>query len=158
MLNSHLRNLRAEVFIVLPTASIYPVTFYDWLNAIQINQGDDYIGIYDLFAKNYDFPEFTESEKRQLAIQYCSGAVGIGESSQSSSPLDPTFWSLHPTMERLLMYVQGLSDSDLQGLSSAWLPRWTLALLNKNLCSVSFFYLPTFESPLSPFFLCRWTV
>lgn len=59
--------------------------------------------IFDLFAEGYDFPTVSEEQKRQLAIQYCQGVIGIGESSQSSSPLDPTFWSLHPTMERLLM-------------------------------------------------------
>lgn len=59
--------------------------------------------IYELFAEGYNFPELTLAQKRQLAHQYCNGVIGIGESSQSSSPLDPTFWSLHPTMERLLM-------------------------------------------------------
>ena len=69
-----------------------------------IFQGDDYLSIYEIFASGYGFPEFTEAEKRKIAILYCSGVVGIGESAQSSSTLDPTFWSLHPTMERLLRW------------------------------------------------------
>ena len=70
---------------------------------LRYNQGDDYVQVYEQFAEGYDFGSFTEGEKRTLAIQYCNGQVGMGESSQSSSPLDPTFWSMHPTMERLLV-------------------------------------------------------
>lgn len=67
-------------------------------------QGDDYLDVFENFTEFYTFDqEFTEDEKRILAVQWCNGQVGMGESSQSSSPLDPTFWSMHPTMERLLV-------------------------------------------------------
>ncbi|CAM9515381.1 unnamed protein product [Scytosiphon promiscuus] len=67
--------------------------------------GEDYIGVFENFSSFYTFnQEFTEEEKRILASQWCNGQVAMGESSQSSSPLDPTFWSMHPTMERLLVF------------------------------------------------------
>ena len=56
-----------------------------------------------MFADGYDFGFLTEGEKRALAIQCCNGQVGMGESSQPSSPLEVTFWSMHCTVERLLM-------------------------------------------------------
>ncbi|CAM9893269.1 unnamed protein product [Pylaiella littoralis] len=70
-----------------------------------LTQGDDYLKVFENFSSYYTFDkEFTEDEKRILAAQWCNGQVGIGESSESSSPLDPTFWSMHPTMERLLVF------------------------------------------------------
>eukprot|EP00752_Nemacystus_decipiens_P012221 g10835.t1 len=66
---------------------------------------DDYLMVFENFSTLFTFDqEFTEEEKRILAAQWCNGQVGMGESSQSSSPLDPTFWSMHPTMERLLVF------------------------------------------------------
>lgn len=66
-------------------------------------QNEDYLTVFDFFAKSFDLPPLTDSQKREIAILACTGQIGIGESSQSSSPLDPSFWSMHPTMERLLM-------------------------------------------------------
>lgn len=69
-----------------------------------IQASDDYLMVFENFNTFYTLDkEFTEEEKRILAAQWCNGQVGMGESSQSSSPLDPTFWSMHPTMERLLV-------------------------------------------------------
>ncbi|CAM9275842.1 unnamed protein product [Hapterophycus canaliculatus] len=73
--------------------------------------GDDYIEVFENFSSFYMFDqEFTEEEKRILAAQWCNGQVAMGESSQSSSPLDPTFWSMHPTMERLLLLAGTFTD------------------------------------------------
>ncbi|CBJ33496.1 tyrosinase [Ectocarpus siliculosus] len=70
-----------------------------------LHEGDDYKKVWTAFTSFYTFDqEFTEEEMRILAMQWCNGEVGMGESSQSSSPLDPTFWSMHPTMERLLVF------------------------------------------------------
>eukprot|EP00903_Cladosiphon_okamuranus_P011690 g10995.t1 len=66
---------------------------------------DDYKMVFENFSQFYTFDkDFTEEEQRILAVQWCNGQVGMGESSQSSSPVDPTFWSMHPTMERLLVF------------------------------------------------------
>lgn len=74
------------------------------LRFLSIQASDDYLMVFENFSTFYTFDqEFTEEEKRILAAQWCNGQVGMGESSQSSSPLDPTFWSMHPTMERLLV-------------------------------------------------------
>ncbi|CAM9305494.1 unnamed protein product [Ectocarpus fasciculatus] len=70
-----------------------------------LHEGEDYKKVWEAFTTFYTFDkEFTEEEKQILAMQWCNGEVGMGESSQSSSPLDPTFWSMHPTMERLLIF------------------------------------------------------
>lgn len=80
-----------------------PLSYLFHLSGSWILQKEDWEPIYEMFHGNWDFPELTDEQKQKLAFQYCNGVIGIGESSQSSSPLDPTFWSLHPTMERLYM-------------------------------------------------------
>lgn len=71
---------------------------------VSIQASDDYLKVFENFSTFYTIDkDFAEDEKRILAAQWCNGQVGMGESSQSSSPLDPTFWSMHPTMERLLV-------------------------------------------------------
>lgn len=61
--------------------------------------------VYESISESWgvDSEDVSDEIKKLLAIQYCSGLVAIGESSQSSSPIDPSFWFLHPTMERLFM-------------------------------------------------------
>ncbi|CAM9286294.1 unnamed protein product [Phaeothamnion confervicola] len=40
--------------------------------------------------------------KRKVLDLLCHGTINMGEQLQSSSPQDPSFWSIHPTLERLL--------------------------------------------------------
>ncbi|CAN0275670.1 unnamed protein product, partial [Hapterophycus canaliculatus] len=42
--------------------------------------------------------------KRQVVELICSSTMTDGDHLQASSSLDPSFWSTHPTMERLWMY------------------------------------------------------
>ncbi|CAN0178829.1 unnamed protein product [Ectocarpus sp. 13 AM-2016] len=43
--------------------------------------------------------------KRQVVEAICTTTLVDGDHSQASSSLDPSFWSTHPTMERLWMYI-----------------------------------------------------
>ncbi|CAM9954015.1 unnamed protein product, partial [Sphacelaria rigidula] len=42
--------------------------------------------------------------QRKVVGYLCSGLMNDGDHLQASSSLDPSFWSTHPTMERLFMY------------------------------------------------------
>lgn len=65
-------------------------------------KGDDYRQVYTGLAKVLEFPlTLTIEREREIAKVYCNSVMGTGESAQSSSPLDPTFWPLHPAMDRL---------------------------------------------------------
>ncbi|CAN0240607.1 unnamed protein product, partial [Discosporangium mesarthrocarpum] len=42
--------------------------------------------------------------KRRVVKELCTGVMNDGSHLTSSSLLDPTFWPMHPTMERLLSF------------------------------------------------------
>ena len=54
-----------------------------------------------------DFVRGITNRTTQLAIVQrliCDTSFVLGEQSESASPLDPSFWPVHPTMDRLLQY------------------------------------------------------
>ncbi|CAB1096465.1 TYR [Ectocarpus sp. CCAP 1310/34] len=70
-----------------------------------LTQGDDYLQIFEsmVFMKEL-MGDSDENTKRELVRVMCSTPINEGDHLQSSSSLDPSFWSTHPTMERLWMY------------------------------------------------------
>ena len=52
-----------------------------------------------------DFDWLTDTLKMGVVDMMCDGGIGAdGDQLESGSPMDPSFWSIHPTMERLLHY------------------------------------------------------
>ncbi|CAM9627360.1 unnamed protein product [Pylaiella littoralis] len=71
-----------------------------------LTQGDDFLEIFDMLVFIEELtPDLDEDTKRKLVATLCSSKVNDGDHLQSSSSLDPSFWSTHPTMERLWMYT-----------------------------------------------------
>ena len=53
--------------------------------------------------------------KVQVITMMCSEGIGVdGDQLEAGSPMDPSFWSIHPTMERLWTYkkITGTMDSE----------------------------------------------
>ncbi|CAM9131049.1 unnamed protein product, partial [Discosporangium mesarthrocarpum] len=74
---------------------------------LDLEQGDDFNLVLDslsLQEKIIKPAMYDEPTRRQVAKLLCNFPVNDGDHVQSSSPLDPTFWPLHPTMERLWQY------------------------------------------------------
>jgi len=55
----------------------------------------------------------TEEQAAGLMKLYCETPFTPGEQIESASPMDPSFWPIHPTMDRLLQYKRMVSDFDL---------------------------------------------
>eukprot|EP00904_Undaria_pinnatifida_P007024 jgi/Undpi1/3451/HiC_scaffold_16.g06823.m1 len=71
-----------------------------------LTQGDDYIEVMDnLGFVEYYIGDYSEDIQRQVVEILCSGVVNYGEQLQSSSSLDPMFWPMHPTIERLWQFA-----------------------------------------------------
>ncbi|CAM9856817.1 unnamed protein product [Pylaiella littoralis] len=70
-----------------------------------LTQGDDYEIVYDsLLSMDSYIGDASADTKRQVVALMCGSTVNDGDHVQASSSLDPTFWPMHPTMERLWMY------------------------------------------------------
>ena len=53
----------------------------------------------------------TSKVKRYVIDAVCDGGIGAdGDQLESGSPMDPSFWPIHPTMERLFIYKK-ISDT-----------------------------------------------
>ncbi|CAN0387437.1 unnamed protein product [Pylaiella littoralis] len=70
-----------------------------------LTQGDDYETIYNRLDMIDDvMGDASADTKRQVVELICGSTVNDGDHLQASSSLDPSFWSTHPTMERLWMF------------------------------------------------------
>ncbi|CAN0340212.1 unnamed protein product, partial [Hapterophycus canaliculatus] len=70
-----------------------------------LTQGDDYLKIFETMVFMKELMEDTDDDtKREFVRILCATTTNDGDHLQSSSSLDPSFWSTHPTMERLWMY------------------------------------------------------
>ncbi|CAM9668790.1 unnamed protein product [Ascophyllum nodosum] len=73
-------------------------------HGFDLTQGDDYKTIsaaLKLSKLTPDFDDLEEDVQREIVSILCSSVLGLGEQTQSSSSLDPMFWPMHPTMERI---------------------------------------------------------
>ncbi|CAM9318402.1 unnamed protein product, partial [Choristocarpus tenellus] len=73
----------------------------DFDNINDANIAWDYITLLipDFLEENY-----TDDEIKYVSKVMCETPIALGEALQSSATLDPIFWPMHPTMERLFMY------------------------------------------------------
>ncbi|CAM9627145.1 unnamed protein product, partial [Pylaiella littoralis] len=69
-----------------------------------LTQGDDYEAIYTALYIDYYMGDASSDIKRQVVALICGSIVNNGDHLQASSSLDPSFWPMHPTIERLWMY------------------------------------------------------
>ena len=52
-----------------------------------------------------DFDWLTDTLKMGVVDMMCDGGIGAdGDQLESGSPMDPSFWSIHPTMERIFVF------------------------------------------------------
>ncbi|CAM9612742.1 unnamed protein product [Choristocarpus tenellus] len=68
---------------------------------------DDYLKVLesmDIDQTYVSAKDFDEDTRREVARLMCNRPVNDGDQVQASSPLDPTFWPTHGTMERLMQY------------------------------------------------------
>ncbi|CBN79225.1 TYRosinase family member (tyr-4) [Ectocarpus siliculosus] len=71
-----------------------------------LTEGNDYERIYHTMSVIDDvIGDYDADTKRQVVEAICTTTLVDGDHLQASSSLDPSFWSTHPTMERLWMYV-----------------------------------------------------
>lgn len=72
-------------------------TFWDQMFSWDVTMGKETV------SSKYHWLDY--DLKVQVIEKLCDGGMGIdGDHLESASPLDPSFWPIHPTMERLYMY------------------------------------------------------
>ncbi|CAM9241469.1 unnamed protein product [Ectocarpus sp. 12 AP-2014] len=71
-----------------------------------LSQGDDWKTIYTNSIVDFDavIGDFDDDTKRQVLAALCVSTMFDGDHLHGGSSLDPTFWPMHPTMERLFMF------------------------------------------------------
>eukprot|EP00752_Nemacystus_decipiens_P005412 g4907.t1 len=71
-------------------------------------QGDDWRAIYYNTNSPIDFDavlsDYDDDTKRAVVAAVCSSTIHDGDHNSAGSSLDPSFWPIHPTMERLWMF------------------------------------------------------
>ncbi|CAM9760402.1 unnamed protein product [Ectocarpus sp. 12 AP-2014] len=71
-----------------------------------LSQGDDWKAIYANPTLKFDdfISDYDDETKRQVVAAVCASAIYDGDHLHAGSSLDPTFWPMHPTIERLFMF------------------------------------------------------
>ncbi|CAM9789553.1 unnamed protein product, partial [Scytosiphon promiscuus] len=71
-----------------------------------LTQGDDWKTIYYNSSLDFDavISDFDDITKRDTVAAVCASTIFDGDHLQAGSSLDPTFWPMHPTMERMFMF------------------------------------------------------
>ncbi|CBJ25520.1 ortho-aminophenol oxidase [Ectocarpus siliculosus] len=71
-----------------------------------LSQGDDWKTIYTNSTVDFDdvIGDYDDETKRQVVAAVCASTIFDGDHLHAGSSLDPTFWAMHPTMERLFMF------------------------------------------------------
>ncbi|CAM9151095.1 unnamed protein product [Choristocarpus tenellus] len=70
-----------------------------------LDSGDDFKLIRDvMFLVPNLLESYDSNTQREVINILCSAPIDDGDQLQSSSPLDPSFWPTHPTMERLFLF------------------------------------------------------
>eukprot|EP00903_Cladosiphon_okamuranus_P021957 g20189.t1 len=71
-----------------------------------LTQGDDWQAIYYNSVVDFDdvIGNFDNDTKRAVVAAVCASTIYDGDHLQAGSSLDPSFWPMHPTMERLFMF------------------------------------------------------
>eukprot|EP00752_Nemacystus_decipiens_P008279 g7402.t1 len=71
-----------------------------------LTQGDDWQVIYYNSTVDFDdvIGDYDDETKRAVVAAVCASTIFDGDHLQAGSSLDPTFWLMHPTMERLFMF------------------------------------------------------
>ncbi|CAM9270816.1 unnamed protein product [Choristocarpus tenellus] len=91
----------------LDTFQIFEQGYCGCLNHSFEEGSNDYLEILEMMNV-VDFPlspdDHDEDTRREVARLLCNRPVNDGDQLQASSPLDPTFWPIHGTMERLYLY------------------------------------------------------
>eukprot|EP00752_Nemacystus_decipiens_P002258 g2139.t1 len=79
-------------------------------------ESDDWQTIYYNSSLGYDdiIGDYDDETKRKVVAEVCSSTIYLGEHMHAGSSPDPSFWPMHPTMERLFMF------SVLTGQISDW--------------------------------------
>lgn len=75
----------------------FVTTFWDQMFSWDVTMGKESV------SSKYRWLDY--DLKVQVIEKLCDGGMGIdGDHLESASPLDPSFWPIHPTIERLYMY------------------------------------------------------
>ncbi|CAN0043472.1 unnamed protein product [Pylaiella littoralis] len=71
-----------------------------------LTQGDDWRTVYNNSWTDFEgaVGEYDDETKRAVVEAVCESTIFFGDHIHAGSSLDPTFWPMHPTMERLLMF------------------------------------------------------
>ncbi|CAM9190527.1 unnamed protein product, partial [Discosporangium mesarthrocarpum] len=70
-----------------------------------LDSGDDFYAILNTLVFVPEMLEgYSNDTKRDVVRLICQSPVSDGDELQSTSSLDPSFWPIHPTMERLFLY------------------------------------------------------
>ncbi|CAN0363328.1 unnamed protein product [Pylaiella littoralis] len=71
-----------------------------------LTQGDDWQTIYYNSTVAFDdvISEYDDDTKRQVVEAVCASTIYVGDNIHAGSSFDPTFWPIHPAMERLFMF------------------------------------------------------
>ncbi|CAM9863802.1 unnamed protein product [Pylaiella littoralis] len=71
-----------------------------------LKQGDDWKTIYHNSTMDFDsaIGKFDDDTKRSVVEAVCESTIYFGDHIHAGSAMDPTFWPLHPSLERLLIY------------------------------------------------------
>ena len=57
------------------------------------------------WANNDDYEWLNDAIKKYIVDAACDGGIGAdGDQLESASPADPSFWNIHPTIERIWQY------------------------------------------------------
>ncbi|CAM9421765.1 unnamed protein product [Ectocarpus sp. 6 AP-2014] len=72
------------------------------------SNSDDWQTIYYNSTIDFDnvISEYDDETKRMVVAEVCASTIHDGDHLQAGSSLDPTFWPMHPTMERLFMFAR----------------------------------------------------
>ncbi|CAM9655020.1 unnamed protein product [Pylaiella littoralis] len=71
-----------------------------------LSQGDDWKTIYYNSTAEFDsiIGDYDDDTKRAVVKEVCASTIYLGEHVHAGSSPDPSFWPMHPTMERLFMF------------------------------------------------------
>ncbi|CAM9814374.1 unnamed protein product [Ectocarpus fasciculatus] len=69
---------------------------------------DDWRTIYYDSPMDFDsvISEYDDETKRMVVAEVCASTIHDGDHLHAGSSIDPTFWPMHPTMERLFMFAR----------------------------------------------------